>query len=236
MAPTGAQLLAAARTFEGEPYRQTNPGRYQVNSGFKDCSGDVVAAHSKVGVEGVPTVSSGQAAWCYDHGREISVDEALHIAGALLFMGDDRGLQGWGNGGHAATSGGDGIHGTEARGTAYGVLWDTFAGRGWTGAGLSPAIDYPGRPAVGGQRQAPSVHRVLSLKNPLMRGDDVMDCQAKLGGWAWVTKDARINPGGQDGVFGPKTQAAVKAFQARSHIAVDGIVGPQTWAKLYLHP
>jgi len=36
-----------------------------------------------------------------------------------------------------------------------------------------------------------------------------------------------------DGIFGPKTEAAVKAFQKKAGIAVDGIVGPVTWGKLF---
>lgn len=35
-----------------------------------------------------------------------------------------------------------------------------------------------------------------------------------------------------DGIFGPLTQAAVKAFQLNNHLVVDGIVGPQTWGRL----
>src|SRR5262245_52198284 len=32
-----------------------------------------------------------------------------------------------------------------------------------------------------------------------------------------------------DGIFGPKTEAAVKAFQASANLVVDGIVGRRTW-------
>jgi len=32
-----------------------------------------------------------------------------------------------------------------------------------------------------------------------------------------------------DGVFGPKTEAAVKAWQANNNLKPDGIVGPKTW-------
>nr|WP_245891586.1 peptidoglycan-binding domain-containing protein [Planifilum fimeticola] len=36
-----------------------------------------------------------------------------------------------------------------------------------------------------------------------------------------------------DGIFGPRTEAAVRSFQKKVGIAVDGIVGPVTWKKLF---
>ena len=52
------------------------------------------------------------------------------------------------------------------------------------------------------------------------RGTDVVQLQNLLGGL-----DA-------DGIFGKKTEAAVKAFQAAHGLKVDGIVGKKTWAAL----
>ncbi len=37
---------------------------------------------------------------------------------------------------------------------------------------------------------------------------------------------------GIDGIFGPATEEAVRRFQPAMGIGVDGIVGPQTWARL----
>ena len=42
---------------------------------------------------------------------------------------------------------------------------------------------------------------------------------------AWNT-----TPQGIDGIFGPHTKASVEAFQAWGGVAVDGIVGDQTWS------
>jgi peptidoglycan hydrolase-like protein with peptidoglycan-binding domain len=43
---------------------------------------------------------------------------------------------------------------------------------------------------------------------------------------------ARNHPVTVDGIFGPLTEAAVKAFQQSQSLTDDGIVGPLTWPKL----
>jgi N-acetylmuramoyl-L-alanine amidase len=41
-----------------------------------------------------------------------------------------------------------------------------------------------------------------------------------------------IDPGPVDGKYGPKTTAAVAAFQKLNHLVADGEVGPKTAAQL----
>jgi peptidoglycan hydrolase-like protein with peptidoglycan-binding domain len=38
--------------------------------------------------------------------------------------------------------------------------------------------------------------------------------------------------GGVDGIFGANTESGVKAFQQHQGLAADGIIGPNTWAKI----
>lgn len=48
----------------------------------------------------------------------------------------------------------------------------------------------------------------------------------------WLLNQAGYNAGEVDGIFGKKTIAAVKAFQTAKGLAVDGIVGYDTWSAI----
>lgn len=64
-----------------------------------------------------------------------------------------------------------------------------------------------------------------SLLSSSAQGSPVRELQQALA-------DAGYDPGPIDGDFGPRTRAAVVAFQRDRGLEVDGVVGPQTWGAL----
>jgi peptidoglycan hydrolase-like protein with peptidoglycan-binding domain len=93
-------------------------------------------------------------------------------------------------------------------------------------AGLPAAPSTPATPTPL-QQPAPPFRRALALQDPPLDGDDVRLVQQRL-----VDLSYR-QVGMVDGIFGPDTDAAVRAFQQQQGLEVDGIVGPQTWASLF---
>jgi hypothetical protein len=97
--------------------------------------------------------------------------------------------------------------------------WAAFA-RGYNGPG-NRANDYDGKLARAWRRHAATGPALLRRG---ARGEAVRDLQTAL--------TARGYPLAADGVFGPATEAAVKAFQSRNRLGIDGIAGPLTLAAL----
>lgn len=67
--------------------------------------------------------------------------------------------------------------------------------------------------------------RVLYLKNPPMRGDDVTALQTQLNALGF-------DAGRGDGIFGPNTARGVRAFQKEYGVTEDGIFGSRSHAAL----
>lgn len=59
------------------------------------------------------------------------------------------------------------------------------------------------------------------------RGTDVKFLQSML-----LQLGEKLPKYGADGDFGSETEAALKSFQKKNKLEVDGIVGPKTWAKI----
>ena len=67
--------------------------------------------------------------------------------------------------------------------------------------------------------------RLLYLRTPYQRGEDVADLQRRLGALGF-------SAGRVDGILGPETADAISAFQENVGLTADGICGPDTVAVL----
>jgi peptidoglycan hydrolase-like protein with peptidoglycan-binding domain len=114
----------------------------------------------------------------------------------------------------------------EAGGTNNGVVVSKVnapaTDKPWTRWGKMADVDYSSvitPPA----EEAPSfwLGRHLKVTSPYIKGDDVAQVQEAL-------LEKGFSPGKIDGIYGPKTEKAVREFQTQAKITVDGIVGKDT--------
>ncbi|RIK08295.1 MAG: hypothetical protein DCC49_09155 [Acidobacteria bacterium] len=63
--------------------------------------------------------------------------------------------------------------------------------------------------------------RLLYLRSPMLRGDDVSELQSRL-------NSIGFGAGAVDGIFGEETAAALRDFQRNIGGTVDGVFGPET--------
>lgn len=137
----------------------------------------------------------------------------------------------------------------EAKGAAFGILVTRFStDPAWNCWGIfdwmvldveedpnatplpvmSVATLLPGYPSLNNSTTEGVTHNsnpVGSIYKEGSTGDDVVQIQRRL----WAYDNALV----VDGNFGPATKAAVQAFQTRHGLTVDGIVGTNTWGKLF---
>ncbi len=69
--------------------------------------------------------------------------------------------------------------------------------------------------------------RLLFFRRPMYRGEDVSELQSRL-------NSLGFDAGKVDGMFGPKSEAAVLEFQHNRNLAEDGKVGPEVVTELGL--
>jgi len=114
---------------------------------------------------------------------------------------------------------GVGVGTIEAHSSNDGVIAGKLNGRRWDCGILVPRVRYFASAAPIAVKPPPA--GILRLTDPMLRGEEIgclQGCLAVLG----------FNPGTQDGVYGPQTEAAVAAFQAANGLVVDGEFGPAT--------
>ena len=180
-----------------------------------DCSGLPLYVLKKLGVKGIYHGSNSQFSKnCSKVGK---IEKGVKIPiGALIFTG-------------TSTHPHVGVLTspttvTEAQGTYKGVIHTPLSNKKWTYYGLLKCVEYDDVPADDTMPPAENWHPTLRRGS---KGDAVKELQTLL-----ASHGSSLTI---DGIFGSGTLSAVKAFQKRMGLVVDGVVGPKTWKALEDH-
>jgi NlpC/P60 family protein len=141
--PTTQQFVQTALAEQGKPYVYGATAQISdPNPRAFDCSELTKWAAARSGVT-IPDGATAQYLYIRDHGDTMTVQQALHTPGALLFHfgHEPKDLGDIPADGHVAISLGDGVHTIEARGHAYGTnVFDNAGGRSFNFAGMIPGM------------------------------------------------------------------------------------------------
>ncbi len=119
--PTAQSFLQLALAQQGKPYIYgADPSPSNANPSAFDCEGLTKWAAARLGID-IPAGATFQYRFLEQHGTTMSVDQALHTPGALLFHFGTDPNTGVPADGHVGISVGDGVHVMEAKGHAYGT-------------------------------------------------------------------------------------------------------------------
>lgn len=216
--PTAEEFMQKCLEEKGDEYEMGGeyaPGTSPDRTREWDCSGLVYTKLQELGID-PPRTSTAQLNWCRENNTIIPLEQAIQTRGALLLRE-----------GHVAVSLGDGRT-IEALGEKWGVgIFSATSNRTFTHGGLVPGLTYGGNRVPPSQGQ-PSTPPPTTTRPTLKRGSsgsEVRFLQLRL-------KELGHDPGTVDGIFGSRTEQAVKDFQAYRGLTADGIVGRLTWAAL----
>jgi cell wall-associated NlpC family hydrolase len=203
------EYIANAKKFLGQSYLWG--GGHSSKNGVQrvDCSGLVLQAARMSGMN-----LDGTAAMQQRMGKPVGLNELK--PGDLLFKGNPATHVGiyLGNGQFIHSPRTGDVVKIQAMSSYSG--WDNarriFDGAGATATAAPAPTDTVSISSSGSLRRGAQGAAVVELQNAL--------------------KAQGFDPGPADGDFGPKTEAAVKAFQAAKGLEVDGVAGPKTRAAL----
>ena len=107
-----------------------------------------------------------------------------------------------------------------------GVQWGDTSDKAWTHYAISAGLYTAEEIAAAGKPDTskPTEGVVFNLRRG-SKGADVTKFQTALNAQGYDCGDA-------DGIFGAKTEAAVRRFQRAQQLAVDGVAGRMTWAAI----
>lgn len=185
-------------------------------------NGDTSKTYGGAGyaINGVPDIGTEQMiAVC----KDVSTDFAKIQPGEFLWMQGHCGIYiGNGQAVECTPAWENGVQVTTVRNIKSGT------GHMWTTHGKLPYVEYTGESEV--KPVAPAVAgNAISMRTLSQgaRGEDVRALQILLSG-----RGCNGEMHEPDGIFGPNTLGAVKLYQKKAGLEVDGIVGKLTWSSL----
>lgn len=201
-------------------------GKKWIGHVVTDCSG----LTSKLGKDhGLSFHHGSNSSWRYDCAYKGKKEKGMKMpAGAWMYTGTVN------SHGHIGIVDPTGEWVIEAQGTLAGVTRTKVSNSKWTYWGLGKGINFdfiPGQttePQKPAEKPATDNDPPIKLYYPTLRRGAKGDLVAQL--QTFLFKDGSTLA--IDGIFGAGTQSAVRAFQRKYNLDVDGIVGPQTWGKL----
>ena len=107
-----------------------------------------------------------------------------------------------------------------------GVQWGDTSDKAWTHYAIPAGLYTAEEIAAAGKPDTskPTESVVFNLRRG-SKGADVTKLQTALNALGY-------DCGAADGIFGVKTEAAVRRFQRAQQLAVDGVAGRMTWAAI----
>lgn len=203
-------------------------GKKWVGHVVTDCSG----LTSKLGKDlGLNYHHGSNSSWRYDCAYKGEKKKGMKFpAGTWMYTGTAN------SHGHIGIVDPSGEWVIEAQGTLKGVTRTKVSASKWTYWGLGKGMEFDFIPGEENQKpiQKPATDKKkeseppTKLYYPTLRRGAKGDLVAQL--QTFLSKDG--SKLAIDGIFGPGTQSAVRAFQRKYNLDVDGVVGPQTWGKL----
>ena len=235
---TQAKQDSLKRKYDSDPGKYANYaksaeyGNKWVGRKVADCSG---LPYRKLREMGVKIHHGSNSIWRDNLRHKGKITKGLKLPiGAAIFTGSETDKP------HIGTLTADGVV-TEAKGASAGVVDTPLSNKKWTYWGLYKGVEYdfvPGEEHIPNSTELESdvamgqIGKVTAtIKFRTLRkgdkGDDVKTLQKYL-----ITNGEQLPKYDVDGKFGYETLRAVKNFQRKHDLVVDGIVGPKTWKEL----